>query len=407
MTIELRTLTPADADETLVVEAAAFSEPLKPADREQTLLTTEWERMIGAFDGARLCGVAGDFQVDVTLPGLVTVPTAGVTAVGVLPTHRRRGVLTALMRRQMEDVAARGVSLAILTASEATIYGRFGYGVASSSQSIEVRQHRAAFVAPVGPGLPLRMLTPDEALKVAPGLFDAARVGRPGEISRPETWWPVIFGEHETWKGGGEQFVVACEPDDGRPGGYAIYQVKRDGPSGEWELTVRELMAADPDVGAALWRFVLDVDLVTLIKATVAADDPLRWRLADWRAVTVTAESDFLWARVVDPVAALSDRRYGVEDELVLAVDDPFLPASSGSYRVAGGPAGAVVERTSAPADLALGASELGSLSLGGFAASRLARAGRLEARSPQVLTRADRFFSSPEGLLPFCSTHF
>lgn len=407
MTIEVRTLTIADADEALVVEAAAFSSPIKPADRDQTLLTTEWDRMIGAFDGSRMCGLVGDYRVDVTLPGLVTVPTAAVTAVGVLPTHRRRGVLSTLIARQMDDIADRGESVAILTASEATIYSRFGYGVASSCVSIEVQRDRSAFLAPVGPGLPLRMLTRDEATALAPGWFDAARRARPGEISRPDTWWPVIFGEHETWKGGGDQFVVACEPDDSRPGGYATYRVTRDESTGASSLVVRDLIAADPDVAAVLWRFVLDVDLVDVIRAEVAVDEPLRWRLADWRALSVVGDRDFLWARVLDPVGALAARRYGVDDELVVAVDDPFRSANSGSYRVAGGPAGAEVDRTSAPADLVMGISELGSLYLGGSAPTRLARAGRIEGRSPEVLTRADRFFASPEGLQAHCSTGF
>jgi predicted acetyltransferase len=407
MTIELRTLTEADADDAFVVEAAAFSNPISPADRDQTMATIEWDRMIGAYDGSQLCGIVGDYGVDLTLPGLLTVPTAGVTAVGVLPTHRRRGVLTALMTRQMDEIVARGVSVAVLTASEATIYGRFGYGVASVSRSIEVQRARSAFVEPVGAGLPLRMLTRDEAIARAPEWFDAARITRPGEISRPATWWRFVFGEHETWKGGGDQFVVACEPDDGRPGGYATYRVTRDEATGRVTLVVRDLIAAEPDVATALWRFVLDVDLVDVVRADVAVDETLRGRLADWRALTLADERDFLWARVLDPVGVLSSRRYGVEDELVLAVVDPFRPANSGSYRVGGGPAGADVAPTSAPADLTMGISELGSLHLGGFAPTWLARAGRIESRTSEMLARADRFFASPDGLQPHCSTGF
>jgi len=411
MDLHLRALAPEDLDAALDADAAAFSNPVSPADREQVAATTDWSRMFGAFDGETLCGTAGAYVMELTVPGLEIVPTSGVTAVGVLPTHRRRGIVTELMRQQLADVVERGEPLAVLTASEATIYRRFGYGVACVSRKVEITRHRAAAagaerVAGVGPDVALRMLSRDEAVGLAPAWFDAFRRGWPGQLSRPETWWPVVFGEKDTWKGGGEQFVVAADDRDGRPGGYATYRVKDVGESSDRRLEVREVVAADPAVAAALWRYLLEVDLVTSIVAEIGVDDPLRWRLADFRALRVVAEEDMLWARIVDPAGALAARRYEREAELVVEVLDPFWPDAAGRYVVAGGAGGAEAERTTRAADLVLDVADLGSLYLGGVSAAALAVAGRIEERSPGAVEVADGFFGSGS-TRPCCTTHF
>ena len=407
MSIAIRRLTASDADESFDVDCAAFSEAASDANRHQVTLTTDWGRMFGAFDGTQMCGVVGDYGISLTLPGQQVVAAAGVTAVGVLPTHRRRGILTMLVERHLREIAERGEAVAVLTASEATIYRRFGYGIASLCHGIEIQCHRSAFSGSIRPDLPMRLLNRAEAIELAPALFAAAIKTRPGEITRPDSWWPHIFGEVETWRGGGEQFVVACEPQLGQPGGYAIYQVKRGDPPAPSVLTVRDLVAADSEVAAALWRYLLDIDLVDSVHAVVAVDDPLRHRFADWRSVSVASENDYLWARLIDPISALSSRRYATDDTFSVAVDDPFLPANSGTYRITGGPSGAEVTRTNESADLAMGMTELSSLYLGGFRASTLARSGRLVGRSPEILRHADLFFGSPEGLAPHCSTEF
>jgi predicted acetyltransferase len=407
MSLVIRTLTESDADAMLAVDGAAFSELPAPAEREPMLATTEWDRMFGAFLDGTLCGITGAYGVDVTVPGLAGVPTSGVTAVGVLPTHRRRGVVTALMAHQLDDVVARGEPLAILNASEATIYERFGYGVASVWRQCEISRARSAFATPVAEGLPLRMLSRDEAVKLAPSWFEAYRSSRPGEINRPDSWWPAVFGEHLTWKGGGPMLIVGCEPDDPTvPGGYAIYRVNRDGPAGAWRLMAREVVAADAEVAAALWRFLLDVDLVhTVVAEAMAPDDPLRWRLADWRAMQVTREQDYLWVRLLDVAAALAARRYRTHDALVVEVADAFRPSASGRYRVEGDASGAQASRVEAEPDLTMDIATLGSLYLGGISVSALARAGRLRATRAGVLERAELFFGSDPG--PFCITHF
>jgi predicted acetyltransferase len=407
MPLEIRTLVEADLDAILVVDGAAFSQVPPEAERGPLLATSEWDRMFGAFEGDTLCGVVGAYGVEVTAPGPVTTPTSGVTAVGVLPTHRRRGILTSLMAHQFDDIAARGEALAILNASEATIYGRFGYGVASVTRTAEISRSRSGFVSPVAAGLPLRLLSRAQATELAPRWFEAHRRAHAGEINRPDTWWGAVFGEHESWKGGGEIFVVACEPiDDSVPGGYAVYKVRRAGPAGSWVLEVREVIAADAEVAIALWRYLLDVDLVAQVVAPAfAAGDPLRWRLADWRALHITEESDYLWVRIVDAAAALAQRRYRVADSLVVEISDGFRPAHAGRYRVSGDPSGAEGARTTDAPDLMMDVADLGSLYLGGVAATALARAGRIAEGTSGALARADLFFGSDPP--PFCSTHF
>ncbi len=412
MDLTLRALEPTDADAFWELDDAAFSGRSTSEQRAQSALL-EWSRTVGAFTGdGRLCGSTGSFDQLLTLPGGARQPVAGVTAVGVLPTHRRTGVLTALMARQLDDLVDAGVAVAVLTASEATIYRRFGYGVASRHQSVRIDRARSSFAEPRPAGWSLRLVDRDEAVAAAPARFEAAAAARVGGLTRPDRFWPTIFGPVETWAGGGDHFTVLCDPPAGSdlPGGYAIYKVRRDGPSGGWVTQVGEVVAAHPDAEAVLWRYLLDLDLTATLEIGAAPlDDPLAWRLADWRAYQVRSQVDFLWARLLDPVAALSARAYGSADELVLGVTDRFRPSAASRYHLAnpspGAPGAAEVRPTDAPADLEVDVADLGSLYLGGVSASTLARAGRVEARRDDVLARADRLFAAEHQ--PFCLTRF
>jgi len=419
--LSIRTLDASDVDAFIDLDDAAFSSRSDLARRAASARTVEWPRMLGAFDpDGLLCGAAGAFSQTLTLPGGARVPVAGVTAVGVLPTHRRRGVLRALMAHQLDDVADRGEALAVLTASEATIYRRFGYGAGTQVAWARLDGDRAELAHPPRGEWTMRLVDDAEAIEVLPAVFDAAVASRPGGLSRPDAFWPAVCGAAETFVGGGEHFTVVCRAPGGRAVGYAIYGVRRSNPMGHWTVVASEVVAADPEVDAALWRFLLDIDLSSSVDAMWAPiDAPLRWRLVDQRAYRVTGESDFLWVRVVDPVAALRARGYGAPGELVLDVDDPFRPATSGRYRLSVGTdalgrvAAAEVGRLDvsggAPADgaadLTLDVAELGALYLGGVRASTLAAAGRIEAASPDALTLADRMFA-PERA-PYCMTRF
>jgi predicted acetyltransferase len=372
----------------------------------------EFDRTIAGFDGEQIVATAGAFSFAMTVPGGATVDVPGVTAVSVLATHRRQGILRRMMAMQLDDVAARGEPLAILNASEAAIYGRFGYGVAQLFQSWEIDTRRSAFAAPVSEVLRLRVMSKDDALAHIKPIYDAWATTRPGALSHSDAWWSCVLGDYEAWRGGGKAFVVVCEPGTTatgpHAGGYAIYTVTQQGAPGAWTLNVRDLVATDPAVRGRLWRYLLDVDLIgTVVAPVVALDDPLRWWLADPRQVRTTNVSDFLHVRLLDIEASLSARHYAADDALVLDLRDPSRPQQAGRYRVAGGPDGAVCERVTDdhPADLELDVADLSALYLGGFRATDLAAAQRITERSPAALERADAFFLWP--VAPFCVTRF
>lgn len=369
----------------------------------------EADRTLAAFDGPSIVGTAGAYSFELTLPGGTTAPAAGVTAVTVQPTHRRRGILRAMMARQLDDVAERGEPLAILTASESVIYGRFGYGLASYTAQYELATEGADLASPPPDGGRFRLVERDEAQKTLPGIYENARRRRPGFVTRTATWWELHLADPPWNRNGRSAFFHAVhESEVGEPDGYVTYRRKPrwDGGLPAGELWVNDMAAVDDEVEAVLWRFCLDVDLVAVVRAFDApVDHPIRHRLADPRRLRTTRLHDFLWARIVDVPAALAARRYGTDDRLLVEVADAFRPQTSGTYAVEGGPAGAVCERAGGEADLALGIAELGAVYLGGERPSVLARAGRVVERTPGALRRADAFFASEPA--PFCSTHF
>jgi predicted acetyltransferase len=411
--LTIRTLDESSADAFIGLDDAAFSVRSDLSRRAATVATTEWPRLLGAFDpDGVLCGAAGAFSQTLTLPGGARVPVAGVTAVGVLPTHRRRGVLRTLMAHQLDDVADRGEPIAVLTASEATIYGRFGYGVATRQMSVHLDLDHAAFAVDVPGEWVLRLVDDAEAIQVAPAVFDAHVASCPGGLTRPDSFWPAVFSPSESWVGGGEHFtVLVSRPGEGACG-YAVYRVARDAPIGHWKTVVTEVVAADDAAEAALWRYLLDVDLTSSLEFRGAPIDArLRWRLADPRAYRSTGERDFLWLRAVDPVAALRARGYDAPGRLVIELHDAFRPVASGRFLLevgtdaAGRPSEASVALTEAEPDLVMGAPELGAIYLGGVRPSTLAAAGRIETSSTDALAVADRMFRAER--LPYCSTEF
>jgi predicted acetyltransferase len=316
------------------------------------------------------------------------------------------------MSEQLDDVAGRGEALAVLTASEATIYGRFGYGVATQATSVRIDLDHSSFGAEPAGEWEHRLVDDEEAIRIAPALFDAHVASRPGGLTRPDAFWPAVFSPTETWVGGGEHFTVVCGRPGAPPSGYAIYRVARDMPPGHWRTHVTEVVATDDDAEAALWRFLLDLDLTSSLEIrTTPRDGALRWRLTDARAYRVTGERDFLWLRVVDPIAALRDRGYGSTGELALELHDAFRPATSGCYRLSVGAdqegriAASAVARTDAAPDLSMDGPALSAIFLGGVRPSTLATAGRVAASSTAALALADRMFAAERE--PFCLTQF
>jgi predicted acetyltransferase len=401
--ITARTVAVDELERWQVVCAAAFGGLPEPAAFELEAKLLPQERTLGAFADGELVGTAADYPFEMTVCGGGTIPVAGVTAVGVLATHRRRGVLTAMMATQLDHAESRGEVAAILNASESSIYGRFGYGLAQEYQTLQIRTSRAVF-DPAPPERRLRLVPKQDSTPHLRPIFDAYRVTRPGEVSRIEDWWEALVGDVVTWKGGGPVFVVIAEPDGDDPGGYALYEMQD---TQRWKrLIVREFVAATPETAAALWRYVVEVDLVSVVEMQARPlDDPIRWRLTEPRQLEVLRQSDYLWVRLLDVERALSARSYDAEAELVLEVEDRMRPQLSGRYRVEGSPKGGACERTDAAPDLALSIADLGALYLGGISASRLADAGRIDEHQPGALHVADAMFRW--NLLPFCSTRF
>ncbi|RSD07231.1 GNAT family N-acetyltransferase [Amycolatopsis eburnea] len=356
----------------------------------------------GAFDGDTPIGIASSFDTDITVPGGGVLPAAAVDGVGVRADRTRRGVLTELMRVQLADVAARGLPLAVLHASEPTIYGRFGYGSAALGKTIRVARPAARLHDRVPLAGEVRMLTPDEAVKEIPGLYHRI-ARRPGMIGRPPLWWPVM---HDRLAGPDGDHVVAVHSGPDGDDGFVVYEtVSRrslEAPDEGAVLQVRDLHADSPVARAGLWRFLLSVDLVSAVHARHRpVDEPLSAMLTDHRHAATLAVEDDLWLRPVDVAAALAARTYRAADPVVLAVTDRLLPANTGHYEV--GPDGA--RRTGAAADLTLDVDTLGMLYLGEWSATALVQAGRVQAGDPAAVARADELFTTIAA--PWCGTHF
>lgn len=414
MQIEIGGVGAEDHDEYTWVAATAFASPLTEERASANRAVVELDRLLAARHDGRIVGTAGAYSFDLTLPGGATVPTAGVSDVTVSATHRRRGILRRLMERQLDDVVARGEPLAVLNASESGIYGRFGYGLASLFQTVEVATAAAGFRRPVPePARPLRLVPQAEAAVWLAPIYEAAAGGRPGTLSRTDDWWGCVLGPIHTWKGGGDLYVVVLDPDErpgGLGGGYAIYTLTpRDFPV-HGLLSVRELIAVDAGSEAVLWRFLLDIDLVGEVQAPDCPIDlGLRWWLADPRQARVTRVQDYLWVRLLDVPAVLSARAYAADVSVVLDVADDVRPEVAGRYRLVTGSDGAACERLAdddaTPADLSLGVEELGAVSLGGTRLRDLEAAGRVVAYSPDALGAADAAFAWP--VAPHCTTRF
>jgi predicted acetyltransferase len=359
------------------------------------------ERMHAAFDGDDIVGGAGVFSHRMSVPG-GSIPAAGVTVVGVLPTHRRRGVLTAMMRAQLEDSRARGDLAAYLWASEGTIYPRFGYGLASRMGAISLATERTAFAQPFTPRGRVRLVDVEEAARTFPPLYEQVWVQRPGMSSRTRAWWETRRLADNPSRPGSPKNRALLELD-GEPAGYAIYTVKQDWAAGasKGTMTVMEAIAPTAEATRELWRWLLDFDWTSEFAAgLLPLDHELFLLLAEPRRLRFAID-DGVWVRLLDVAGALSARTYEDAPDVVLEVRDAFLPENEGRYRVGVGGA----ERTDAQADLALDVNALGSVYLGGFSFADLARALRVEELTDGAVARADALFRT--SVAPWCAEIF
>ena len=390
----------ADADE-YARAIGAIGQYFNPPPSEEFLerfpQTLPHERMHAAFEDGQIVGGAGAFPFELSVPG-GSLPCGGITAVGVQPTHRRRGVLRSMMDAQLRDIHDRGEPIAALWASEETIYGRFGYGITSWAGELNVPHEWDAFAEPLELGGTTRFVTPEEALELFPPIYDAVRRERPGMTSRSETWWQnrqLRMPEDEA--SAPRRFVVL--ELDGEPGAYAIYRMHFSfgGGSATSRLVVKEALGATPRATAAIWRFLLDVDWIATVELSLAPPDhPLLLLLANPRRAGYRS-GDGLWIRIVDLPAALSARTYGDGAPLVLEVRDAICDWNDGRWRLEGG----ACERTDEEPDLELDVSALGSAYLGAVSFAQLREALRVEERREGAIARADALFAYRP--LPWC----
>ena len=364
-------------------------------DAERFANWIEVERMHAAWENGQIVGGAGAFTYDLSVPGGETVPSAGVTVVGVQPTHRRRGVLRAMMRAQLDDVRARGERVAWLWASEAQIYTRFGYGLASQIGDIDLARDRTGYARPFAPRGMVRFLDLEEALELIPPIHEAAMRTRPGMFRRARSWWETrrLADDPARRRPGTGPLNRALLEVDGRPAAYALYRMASafEYGSSSGSVNVTEALATDDAALAEMWRYLLDIDWMAWIKADLLpVDHPLFLLLAEPRRMRFRV-NDGVWVRLVDVGTALSARAYADDAPLVLDVRDAFLPDNVGRWRLAGGGA----ERTDEDADLALDVGDLGSVYLGGFTWAALRAALRVEELREGAVERADRVFGT------------
>lgn len=356
-------------------------------------------RMFGFKVGRRWVSTCGDFERQLVVPGGAAVPTAGVTVVTVHPPYRRRGLLRQMMRHQLEEVARRKEPLAALWASESLIYGRFGYGPATTRAVLSGTNRRLAFLPGVRTSGSVDEVTREEFMAVAPALHDAMRADRPGTMARDQGVWEfATFDKEFARRGSSELRYVLHYDDEGTPDGFATYRFKEDfeeEPAGE--VRIKEVWAEDPAAYASLWRYLLDLDLARTFRLwSAAADEPLRHLVADARAVR-TELTDNLYVRVVDVAAALQARRYAADLDVVVEIADEILPANSGCWRIRthADPGGAVAEvsRVEGSPDLSMGVLELGTVFMGGTPLAHLHRAGRICEHTPGAVAAASTAF--------------
>jgi predicted acetyltransferase len=359
-------------------------------------------RTVGAFVDGQLVGTADAQTSGLTLPGGAIVEHAAVTHIGVLPSFTRKGVATGLVHHQLFDFAARGEVVATLRASEATIYGRYGYGVATSSQTLEVQTARAALRPGVGTGGPVRLLDAAQAWDLLPRICAEHRSSRPGTIDRPEVWW---HGQRMRAEASPGPSYIAVHGAPGSESGFARYRpvdTEKWFMSDQRTVVVEDFFAPDTDAYLGLLRFLLGLDLVDRVTFwMMPLDDPLPLLLADRRAVRVTSVHDETWLRLIDARKALSARSYAGDGAVTIAVEDPLLSDNSAGFAITADGA----EPTDRSPDIHVGVEGLASVLLGGTTWRALAVAGSARADDPAALAEADRLFAVPQ--VPHAGTFF
>jgi predicted acetyltransferase len=397
----IRTITPEEFEALTEVPNQAFLHTWPREALERERLTTEYDRTLVALDDQRMVGTGAAYSYQLAVPG-GSVPAAGVTMIAVLPSYRRRGILTGLMTRLFSDAQSRSEPVAILFATEAGIYGRFGYGLGTQHQELTIRRGEGQLaVGPAAAALPgdlrLRETEPLQARAELATVFDTVFARQPGTLARDDRWWTYRLTDVPSLRSPGASAprCLLAEDDHGARG-YVLYQTKPgwdDYHLAAGSLHVRELHATDPAAYAALWADVLSRDLVAEVNALMRPiDDPLLALLADPRRAR-PAPADGLWVRLIDVRAALTRRSYAAPADVVLDVIDPVISGNAGLWRLrttgrpaSGGSETTTCERAQGAADVRVTVQALGASYLGGASFGQLAGAGQVAELTPGAL---------------------
>lgn len=414
---ELRTLAErgerADEESFRACLGAAFGSAVAQELIDEELDVVGRDRALAAFDGSQVVGTAASFKLELTLPGGGFVEGAGITSVTTLPTHRRQGVLSAIMRRQLTELFEAGVPCAVLTASEGGIYERYGYGVATYKcrYKIDKRVTRLRPGVEDGSGR-VRLATPEEAARVFPQVWEEARLLRPGEVNYPEGFWRQHFHPQPPWRQVDEnKRFFAFYEEEGRVLGCVDYQVVDGGEQREVDLDLHVSLTLPAYV--SLWRFLLGIDLTPLVSTRARPlDEPLQLLVDDPRRLAMSSYQDGLWLRPLDVVKLLEARRYpaGIGGALRLGIRDSLLPSNAAVYELELDGTGAGVAKRSGSlgndsADLELDVAQLGSVLLGGVSFGSLRAAGLVVEDAQGATWRADAMFASD--VRPFLTLGF
>ncbi|MDI6102059.1 GNAT family N-acetyltransferase [Actinoplanes sp. NEAU-A12] len=401
--IELRPSTPDDFPAICRLLGTVFHEDIAGELKELEAGVFEVDRSLVTDDAGLVVGHIQAFTRELTVPGAV-IPAAHVSGVGVLPTHRRRGLLNRMMHRQLREIAAAGREpVAVLWASETSIYPRYGYGAAASRLFFNIMNREVRLPAPPQePSGRLRMAEPDSLLADMTKVYEQMRPDRIGWSSRDDRWWRFVLGDPESHRDGATKRYAVVHEGPGGPTGYALWRIKdgwnNHGPNAE--VQVREVAATDPETYLTLWRFLLGIDLSRSVTMRLGSVEEPLLHLVDEPRRLGPSFVDGLWVRLIDVPAALAARRYATAVDVVIEVTDPILTQNSGRWRLTGGPEGATCTATTDPADLACSVTDLGAAYLGGTSLAALAAAGRvrqLTANDPSIAFRWHRLPSPTE----------
>lgn len=405
MDVEIRSIADDEFEECLRAIELSFGGTSTAEDVTRERLIAETDRCVVAVDEGRMVGGTMAASLRMTVPGGARVPAGGVTAVGVQPTHRRRGINTSFMRVQLDDMHARGEPIAALYASEGGIYGRFGFGLASFMGELDLEGDRSRFIRGYHSAGKVRLLPRSEALPLMRRVYDGAPSRRPGMLALDDRWWEALFFEREKEKEDPTFFAV--HETEGEADAYATYRVKHDWSESlpRLELIVRQLIAATPGAYADIWRYLFDIDLVGRVKGgNRPVDEPLLHLMEEPNRLRFRV-STALWVRLVDVPAALEARGYVGDGRVVFDVEDRFCPWNEGRYAIDVIAGVATCGRTDDEPDISCTAADLGATYLGGASFRQLHRAGRVSEWRPGGLERTDWLFTSDPA--PWCTVDF